>query len=45
MKKTYIKPSIEILVLNAQKLLSGSTLGSKFFGEDVEQGETIEDVD
>lgn len=45
MKKTYIKPSIEVLVLNAQKLLSGSTLGSNFLGDDVKEGETIEDVD
>ncbi len=42
MKKTYIKPSTEVVYINAGKLLAGSLFGKEYMGDDIQEGETVE---
>lgn len=41
MKKTYIKPSTEVVYINAGKLLAGSLFGKEYMGDDIQEGDDI----
>ena len=42
MKKTYIEPNIEVLVLKMQNVIATSYFGQSFMDGDTQDGETIE---